>query len=774
MYYLRRSNSMLLLKSIRSLATQTHSSNPQYTIRTLQKAINNSKSNPTSCSFTNDYLLNTYNDMGMPLFLQNTITSIFESSSLEDPGLNKLYEFTLNKLNELNFQLDNHNMSNRFETLINSIFQISLKLNIHSLAYLIISHIIDKSIKFPNDELNSRLIKSILTHTNLSLIIDIYSINRSQTRNIKEINEIFQLVHKYNKVSKIPYVYSDARIKSILDKSYYTLFRDVSTNTKPPYKTIENNSNPYSTLEMVIREFGSIISKRVSNSISFYKIEKSEEIDDVVSISKILDRQILSKYLQFCYFVIQYRCENNDPSSIFIIWKIIKPFHNKIYNSIIDSENNNLSNNFYYYQTLSKMITIFSKNKRYRTLVNELIYDLPLDSVKICPELMSSILYHCGRTKNENLGRIVGSRYDDESTISKNLNKFFGENGNLSILGNDTKFTPGQVHAFFSYNLRLGNKERSLEIVSYLRNKLIGFNEIDFNELVRSMLYNNTIKNSNIKASNPDLVWSMILENENDHKGHLNKYALTTYLDYLINQMNTKPLDFKRVDEVFKLAKKNTSKNYIKYWDYFFMSYFKYLNRKFPLEISQIVYINCKKFTLQKFNPKDKPIDQEMYFQKINDYSYLTNPFLTRYDDIRIKLSENIRMLILRDVYQRSDGYLKKAEKLQSNDLKEAREQFIKISKWVYFELMEIKETEYNNKNYSIVKNNQIVDLLKAINSNARKIGFKINAISTNKLNEDERKYRISQGENVVIDDITLEEEYDENLAESHAFGRKT
>jgi hypothetical protein len=777
-------------------------------MHTFKRLINESdESLPLNTQTLSKY----YDEMGTPLFLLNIVDSIFKISK-DNEKLNILIDFTLEKIKDLKmnsidysedeilliYEKQKENNFSQFNKLIYNLFQIGLKFNILSISINILNNIISKANKNLNDEFNNQLINQLLINENISLLIDMYSINRSQTRNVKELDELFQLVNAYNKLMiklnlKV-FEFSDIQIKSILDKSYYTLFKDVKINSKMPFEAFENYTSPYSTLEIVIREFGLIISKRVSNSISFYKKksqndetenEKNEDddqkdLDYIKTIEEIMNKQLLNKYLQFCYFVIQDRCENNDPSSIFIIWKIIKPFHNKLYNSIINSETNHLTNNFYYYQTLSKMITIFSKNRRYRNLVNELIYDLPLDSVKICPELMSSILYHCGRTKNESLGRIVGSRYDDETSIRSNLKKFFGDNGDLNILGIDEKFTPGQVHAFLSYNLRLGKRDRSLEIISYLKDKLIGFSDIDFNELIRSILYSNNNNNNNNnknktkltnlndkEETNEEIVWKMMMINENDHKESMNKYAMITYLDFMINSMNSKPLNFERINEIFNFIRKNVNKNHIKYWDHFYMIYFKYLNRKFPLEISQTVYINSKKYTLQKFRPEfEKNIEQEMYFQKLSDYGFRMNPFMIKFNDVRIKMSENLRMIILRDIFQRSDGYLKRAKSLKSDDIEEAKDQFIKISQWVYKELLEIKYNK-NIKNRKLIESGEFIDLLKTIDRKVRKIGFKDQHESKQnkiKIDKDELRYRVNQGESVAIGDITLDKEFENNI----------
>ncbi|GAV29553.1 hypothetical protein PMKS-003054 [Pichia membranifaciens] len=412
------------------------------------------------------------------------------------------------------------------------------------------------------------------------------------------------------------------------------------------------------------------------------------------------------------------------------------------------------------------MITLFSKNRRYRKLINEIIFDLPLDSVKICPELMSSILYHCGRTKNESLGAIVGSRYDDESNTgnageeSVNLKNLFGQGGDLSILGTGEKFTPGQAHAFLSYNLRLGNKKRALEIVEYLKYKLIGFTAIDFNELIRSILYTNKTEANNPHADNSaEVAWSMITSNHTMNKSPLNKYALITYLDYMINTMNRKEnkgkLDMIRVQEIFGIAYLEQPPSDVKYWNHFYMCYFKYLIRRFPLKIAKSVYENNR--GLHNGDTK------YMIFQKLGDYSFSSNPFATRYADVRLRMDSNLKTMVLRDMYQRSDGYMKRARQLESADIEEAKSQYIEITQWVYSELMAISHSR-SKANKNMVHNSIILDLAKTIDRKSRELGFELFRDAKAVISDAERKYRTQKGEHIAIGNIPVDDDYAQSL----------
>lgn len=718
-----------------------------------------------------------YKGMTLPLFLQNVTIALLNRPSEESNSFKSLLQFTVSKLNSIaKFEVDygtHETLQYReeeglepSENLLFLILKLALHMNASSIAYTVLINIINRCLhedgKLPFEKAQS-LIRSFLVPQNLSLLIDLYSINRSQNKNVSELNNILTLVSRYNEVMRKlhhedqTFHFSDSQLRSIIDKASYSLSNDTTTSLQKPYDTIENHTSPYSTLELLIREFGILVSKRVSYSISYYKDQvEDQEYEHEPNIQELLDRQILSKYLQFCYLVIQDRCQNNDPVTVYTIWTIIKPFHNKLYNATINSENNNLSNNFYYYQTLSKMITLFSKNRRYRKLISQIIFDLPLDSVKVCPELMSSILYHCGRTKNESLGSIVGSRYDDEGNSDKdsvNLKTLFGQGGDLSILGTGEKFTPGQVHAFLSYNLRLGNKKRALEIVEYLNYKLIGFTAIDFNELIRSILYSDKMQVKQSRSNtNADTAWSMISNNHETNKSGLNKFALITYLDYMINTMNKKSnngkLDMVRVNEIYGIAYLEEPMSNVKYWNHFYMCYFKYLIRKFPLQVAKVVYENNRGY-----------VKNFMGFQKLGDYNFESNPFITKYTDVRIRMDKNLRCMVLRDIYQKSDGYMKRAKQLQSADMEEAKLQYIEISQWVYAELISMNYNK-NKTHKNIAHNSIIIDLAKTIDRKSREIGFELKNEMSETMSEAERKYRTQKGENVAIGEIPVDDDY--------------
>lgn len=764
--------------------------------------------------------------MGPSLFLQNVVMTMLNSQA-RLAELAPFLRFVASELHKscrdkYHYSLGRpFNEDDNYNDILSVIFQLALNNNSLFTAKLVLTNIINLQLDRDTPERDNKALVSVVTRENISLLVDLYSVNRSQSGNVREIDLIFRLIASYNQLmtrldlTDQLFILSDSQIKSLLDKAYFTLHEDRSFSLDTNFDTAstKNYYFPYGSLEIMIREIGLILSKRISSTLSFYKQDGNVEGNDTpMEIQELLARELLSKYLQFCYFLIQERCKHNDPATVYTIWKLIKPFHNKIYNSIINSENNHFVNNFYYYQTLSKIITSFSKNRRYRRLVNEIIYDLPLDSVKVCPELMSSILYHCGRTKNESLGSIVGSRYDDHSNSTNSDNdgssaldfsKIFGQGGDLTILGTGEKFTPGQVHAFLAYNLRLGNKKRAYEIVEYLKFKLIGFTSTDFNELIRGILYsdklqpndqdekknnnkkkekeekegeegetsrwsdgnNATIKGtSNKDPSNMDLAWSMITNNHMNKEDVLNKYALITYLDFMINQMKTtnNQLDLVRVGEIYKLICSSVSRSDTKYWNHFNMSYFKYLVRKYPLSLAKTVYTNGKLHGMKK----------SMYFLKIADYNYARNPFETRYSDVRIGMDAELRSLVLRDIYQRSDGYLKRAYRLKSNDLAEAEKEYVETCRWVYDEFMELKATG-NRDASKVIRNSTVMDIMKTISRQSRKIGFKLTADEGKSLSKDERNYRLRNGEKLAIGDITLEQEFAKSLDFSTSIWRK-
>ncbi|TID30793.1 hypothetical protein CANINC_000709 [Pichia inconspicua] len=654
--------------------------------------------------------------------------------------------------------------SSKRESIIQFLFHLSLSLNLTKFASIIMTNSINYMITNKSATTDSNLMNTLITKDNINILIQILSVDQTQKRDVYELNTIFNILTSYNRlvrkrggINHQVFELSDPQIKKIIDKAYNCVAID--KGDFPPHSTVEN----------VIRELGLIVSERVSDSISYYKSnafdnkDKEEGIDEIkipqMNLQELLDRQLLSKYLHFCYFIIRERCSQNDPATVCRIWEIIKPFHTKLFNSIINSEVNDLSNNFYYYQTLAKMIRVFSKNERYRLLVNQIIYNLPLDSVKVCPELMAAILYHCARTGNESLGRLVGSRYDDSNNIRSQQGKMdqvFGQGGNLSILNTGEKFTPEQVHAFLAYNLRLGKIQRANEIMNYLKYKLIGFTDIDFNELVRSVLYNDKDEHDKVKS---DIAWELIENNIKRGGTKLNKYAIITYLDYMLNE---ECIDFERIESIFSLVKKCAGEKDVKYWNHFNMSYFKYIIRKYPLQMAKQVYDNSKAHTMY-IEGKDV-----FYFEKLTDLGYTLNPFTQKYHDVRITMDPQLRALVLRDIYQKSDSYVKRARQLDSADLEEAEAQHDEISQWVRTELQDllVPAKDTSGKRRGAARDSVAEDLLRAVNARARE-AMNV-ATNTNPDDSDtntgtstnELRYRLHRGERVPIQGTTVADDY--------------
>lgn len=683
-------------------------------------------------------------------------------------------ELVISKLNDIarekrrQLQYTDIDGLNRRESILLFLFQLSLSLNLTKFASIIMTNSINYMITNKSATANSNLMKTLITRENILSLIQILSVDQTQKRDVHELNTIFNLIAAYNRLvrkrgNEDIFELTDPQMKKIIDKAYNCVATYTGEGDFPPYSTIEN----------VIRELGLIVSERVSDSISYYKpdvFDKNDEndandgIDEItipqISLQELLDRQLLSKYLQFCYFTIRERCLNNDPATVYRIWQIIKPFHTKIFNSIINSEVNDLSNNFYYYQTLAQMIRVFSKNERYRQLVNQIIYNLPLDSVKVCPELMAAILYHCARTGNESLGRLVGSRYDDDKSVhskKEKMDQIFGQGGDLTILGTGEKFSPEQVHACLAYNLRLGKMDRANEIIEYLKYRLIGFTDVDFNELVRSVLHNNKDKRSNVKS---DVAWGLIENNLKTGDLKLNKFAIITYLDYMITE---ECIDLEKVGIIFSMVKKCARENDVKYWNHFNMSYFKYIIRKYPLEMAKSVYINSKAHTMYI---EGKEV---FYFEKLADFAYLLNPFAQKYHDVRIKMDSKLRALVLRDIFQKSNAYVKEARRLESADLEKAESQHNDISQWVRSELQELIVPAENTqgKLKRIARNNIAEDLLRTVDSRARAaldVTTNTNTDSPDSAdstsNNDELRYRLHRGERVPIEGKTVAEDY--------------
>ncbi|VEU21640.1 DEKNAAC102744 [Brettanomyces naardenensis] len=406
------------------------------------------------------------------------------------------------------------------------------------------------------------------------------------------------------------------------------------------------------------------------------------------SVTELNYSRLLHHYLAFCYHYIENRILYNDGGSVYTVWNVIKPFHSKLYNSDLDSPNNNEFNNFYYYEMLAKMITFFSKNVRYRPLVKDLISTLPIDAVKVSPGLMTAMIYHCSRTGDDKLADLLMEQYTDDT------------------LGLPMKYSSGQLCALLSLSLKNQHFDRAKEIIGFARDNLLDFNSAEFNELVIATL-NSHFENADQSA------WSMILDKGPGEA----QFAYISYINYMIDHYDH--LDFGKVQYIFKNATAAISYKNRNFWDYWQLSYFKYLNRRYPVDKAITVYANCLLDASTNTRQSHESCSH-LPFKTLADLEYSTNPFTSRYDKVRMVLSDEVKPLILRDIYQTAYRTFKGSDKR----LKE-------VATWCYKRFSDLGITDSATQ----------IDLTKTVRQRARKLGFDLGDNNNENKKSMEEKY---------------------------------
>lgn len=470
--------------------------------------------------------------------------------------------------------------------------------------------------------------RDICDEVKISLAIDLLSMSRGH-HDINDFKILFKLIKDFQ--------LSEVQIKRIIDKAQILLESS---------KINDTIDGKFTLFEGICKYIGDHVVKKVDYSISYIHPENMEDIKNIgykkgngsglnrlLTPKESLDRQLMFKYLHFAYNIIHWAVSKDDPSTVYRIWKMIQPFHNKIYNVSIDLPTNNYINNMFYYSTLSKTITILSKNKRYLPLIEQIIRNLPVESVKVSTELMTALIYHCARTGNETLENILIYQYNGD--------------GDGDGIQEEIKYSEEQLHALFSSSIRWGRWERAKEIAGLIQT-IGSINATDFNELIKSVLSNgeNPIikweqQKGQIKETNStdnliqrtNLAWSMIQQNK-----PFSKPAFLTYLHHLVKNSQLIESRKTQLDEIYNTGLQwANDKNW---WDSFHLSFFSYL-RKFPLMDTV-----------------------ELYLRNTNDPILISlengNPFANEIANVRFEMSDNLKRLALRNIHLR--GCIEKSE----------------------------------------------------------------------------------------------------------------
>ncbi|OWB61515.1 hypothetical protein B5S29_g2409 [[Candida] boidinii] len=524
----------------------------------------------------------------------------------------------------------------------------------------------------------------LINEENLIKLIDCHVVKRPQT-DLKDLRIIFELINNYNilntKLNKPIFILPENMILKILEKiSLLNSNRKGNTNSKDNEAEIEK------------------LNIFLIDEIGYHLSSLNNIVDKENKIQYLIYKKSVDYYLNFVYKLIEIKIKINDEASIYSIWKKIMPFHDKYYNSNISSYNNNPMNNYYYYTILGKVISCFSKNKRYRSLIDKLIEDLPIDSCKISPELMTNLIYHSSRTKNFELSDILISQYDDET------------------LGLPTRFSPGQIGAIFALSLSKNEFDKAKETLKFAKDNLIHFSSIEFNELIKA-----TIKRSN----GMNISWSMI-------SNAPIKTAKNAYITYLNEMIDLNKMDFNKIQIMFNNAIKNFDKNEKNFWNYWTSSYIKYLTKNFPLNYSIEVYENSTSKINNNCNNKIinyNSILKDPLFEIKKFYSHNSNPFLLRYNKVNLYLPHDVKIIVLRTIIHKTIIKLKtfKTPNINNNNHIKDIQELTNIGFWGL----------NNLKKLGLSKNDILSDLTRSLYKTLRDKNFNISEedMNSNKLN---------------------------------------
>ncbi|KAG7717817.1 hypothetical protein KL949_003091 [Ogataea haglerorum] len=534
--------------------------------------------------------------------------------------------------------------TNRPINVMVAIYRMAICLDLHVLAGQIIRETVRQSLQ---TGMGSFL--ELLNYHNISLYIDLMCVKHPQT-DVQDLKQMFRIVslydmavtkHNSREIKQIPlYPFTSSQITAILEKASSSK----STDTE--------------LCGLVIRELGS---KLAGNGELFSHYSSNT---DNKTMTEIGYQNSVDEFLSFCYKFIEDRVSRKDPAAVYRTWRIIEPFHNVFYNSALDSMNNNPQNGYYYYHVMSKIVSCFSKNKRYRHMVDKLVMNLPIEAIKVSPELMASLIYHSARTGNFNLGNILMDQYTDDT------------------LGLPTRFSPNQLSALLALSLKEGKYDRAQEILKFAKDNLVRFDAIEFNELVRAALND---------KSNASAAWSMILAANA-------KTARYAYNSYVTHMMDTNKMDFDKLKYMYDHAIAGVSEKDANFWDYWTLNYFKYIHRKYGYRTGMAIYM--------------RSVSEDRIFDGLDHYKYKPNPYLSRHTNVTLRLSDATRPFVLRDIFQLAVSEYKRAVKAKE-DYTVKKEAVKAVSLWCY---QEYKQLGFRESDVA-------TDLIRTINKKSRRVG---------------------------------------------------
>lgn len=341
-------------------------------------------------------------------------------------------------------------------------------------------------------------------------------------------------------------------------------------------------------------------------SLKILIFEKILRSNDTTSKDK-LDQ--LALYLRFAYELIESNIKLNNDAIVFFIWSKIDKYHTVLYNSQINSPNNNQENNYYYYSILAKLIRFFSKNQRYKNLVDTLIQNIPIRSCSVNPDLMDALLTHAAR--NEDVGL--------SDVLIRQLGADIEEGFNYKYINNLTR---GLLSALLGLHLRFNDSEGVDKIVKLIQERFSkGLDHVEMNLICKQIL-----KKAEDPASEFERVWNMykVLD------PRLGKSLAPLIIDTMIERRN---INFERIEYIYHKLIMNLDES-DEVWEWISGLYIKYLTRNFPLSHAKRVYQNSSR--------------------KISRYNRLSNPFAKTFDKALIYLPLKLKKIILKTILDSS------------------------------------------------------------------------------------------------------------------------
>lgn len=550
----------------------------------------------------------------------------------------------------------------------------------------------------------------IVNDQSLTMLFNSLALKRSPNEDIMDFKIIFSMIKQYDQILNRKYHMNTQLSKRLIDKAHS--FHVQSLNCGP-----ESSNIPI--LELIIIEMGKVISKEVSNDLSYYRIEtkhKYEKDNQLIILDDLLKSQLLFKYLHFCYSLIQHFSLKNDSISIYRIWRIIHPFHTKLFNSSVNTQINNGVNLYYFYDTLAKVIQSLSKDRRYRPLIESLITTLPVDSIKLCPSLMSSLLFHCTRTNNKKLSLVLMSQFTDREDVDI------------------SKRTTGQLNSLFAATMKSGEFSRAQDVITHLDFNGVRFNCFHFDQLIKYVLNGNMKMNIDERTS---IGWEMCMKFK-----ELNSDGLLTYLNFMIDHRIN---DLERVNDIYKFGTKLMT-NKRRWFDRFNVLYMKYMVRNYPLYMSIDIYKNS---TIGE--------ESKVLLELTKTKSRGTNPFKVNYSVVKLDMTLEMKNIILRDIYQMAYTYLQIATNRESDKISMAKTQTGVVCYWVLNEMCKLRGMAKGLEPFS--QSAIASDLLRTIRQQGRDFGFELND-KHNDMSEEQMKYLTKRGEKVPLNGESLDSQF--------------